>query len=130
MANRITLPGTLNTDAAYIVREANGYRSREEITMAADAGQLYGGTVVGQRTATKEYVGWRPAATDGSQVAAGVLYEGTIGVPPATKVKRTITARDTEVNRQKLFFVAPPTPTAGEMNTAYASLATLGIVMR
>jgi hypothetical protein len=130
MPNRITIPGTLETNAAYIVREANGYRSREEITMAADAGQLYGGTVLGKRTATSEYVAWKPAATDGSQVAAAILYEGTIGVPASTKVKRTITARDTECNRQKLFFVSPPTPTAGEMSAAYVALANLGIVMR
>ena len=58
----------------FLLSEGNGSISREEITIAAAAGALVPGTVLGKITATGKYVAYSNAAADGSEVAAGVLY--------------------------------------------------------
>lgn len=58
----------------FIISEANGTRSREEITIAAAAGALAAGTVLGKITASGKYTAYANGAADGTEVAAGVLY--------------------------------------------------------
>jgi len=58
----------------FIVAEANGTISREEIIIAAAAGALKAGTVMGKITASGKYVAYANGAADGSEVAAGILY--------------------------------------------------------
>lgn len=60
----------------FLISEANGTRSREEVIIAAAAGALVAGTVVGKITASGKYVAYSNAAADGTEVAAGVLYAG------------------------------------------------------
>lgn len=60
--------------AEFLLSEGNGSISREEVIIAAAAGAMVPGTVLGKLTATGKYVAYVDAAADGSGVAAGVLY--------------------------------------------------------
>ena len=85
------------------------------------AGDTFTITVTAAGT-TGNYVPWNPAASDGSQTAAAILWgtkDTTLGAASAT-----IIARQAEVNGGELIW--PATMTAA----AVASLASLGIVIR
>jgi hypothetical protein len=124
MADPITI-NPIGT-GAFIVRESNGYRSREEVTIAATAGILQPGTVLGKITASGKYVGFAPGASDGTQTAAAILFEEVDAT--SADVKRTVILRDCEVQRAALAFIG--TPTEPQKTAAYASLAALGIAFR
>lgn len=108
--------------AEFIQSEANGYRSRDVQNFdsttdwagaAIDPGQVY--AIVGGVA-----VAWDGDAVDGSEDAAGILYEG---VEAADDVDRTVVVRDAEVARVKLTYDGTDT----ELD---ASLLALGIVVR
>ncbi|NTF87502.1 head decoration protein [Agrobacterium rhizogenes] len=67
-----------------------------------------------------------PAATDGTQTAAAILFEGCDAT--SADVRRTYTARDTEVQADMLTWPVGITDT--QKNAALASLAALGIIAR
>lgn len=103
----------------FILSEANGTRSREEVTIAAAAGALEVGTLVGKVTATGKYVAYSNAASDGSEVAAGILYAA---VPDLTvDQKGVIIARDAEVAAARL---------TGSDTAGLADLKAIGIIAR
>lgn len=81
-------------DAAFLISEANDWRSRDEVTVTATGAALDAGTVLGKITSTGKYVLHDNAAVDGSENAAAILLT-SIGAEEAT---RTIIARDAEVN--------------------------------
>jgi len=110
----------------YIVSEANGYRSREQGVIASGAGVLKPGAVMGKVTATGKYVPFAPAAADGSETAAAILYEGCDAT--AADVRRAFTVRDTEVHADVLVFADGTTDP--QKTAALASLAAAGIVGR
>jgi len=114
------------TTAHYIVSEAHGYRSREQVMIAAGSGKLLAGTVLGRVTATKKFVAFDPAATDGSQNAAAVLYESCDAT--AADVRRTISARDTEIQGAVLVWKSGVNDS--QKTAALASLAALGLIAR
>lgn len=58
----------------FLLSEGNGHISREEITVVSGAGVLSAGQVLGEITASGKYTAYAPAATDGTEVAAGILY--------------------------------------------------------
>lgn len=108
--------------AEFIQSEANGSRSRgvaqfdsttDWAGAAIPAGQIY--AVVGGVT-----VAWDGDASDGSEDAVGILYEG---VEAGADVARTVILRDAEVKRASLTFDG----TNAELD---ASLLALGIVVR
>lgn len=108
--------------AEFLQSEANGYRSRDVQAFdsttdwagaAIPAGQVY--AIVGGAA-----VAWDGDATDGSETAAGILYEG---VDAAASVDRTVVTRDAEVKRASLTFDG----TNAELD---AALLALGIVVR
>lgn len=109
----------------YIVSEANGYRSREQVVIASGAGKLEPGAVLA-KAASGEFVPLAPAATDGTQNAAAILFEGCDAT--AAAARRTITARDSEVQAPALIW--PAAITASQKAAALAALAALGIVAR
>jgi len=122
-----TLTQDRNAGAAhYIVSEAHGYRSREQAIIAGGSGKLRAGTVLGRVTATGEYAPLAPAASDGTEKAVAILWEGCDAT--TDDVRRTITARDTEVHANVLTFAAGTTDQ--QKTAAMASLAALGIVGR
>lgn len=93
----------LNETACYggefLLSEANGSISREEVTIAAAAGVLEAGTVLG-KLANGKYVAYSNAANDGSEVAAGVVYHKIPDL--AVDQKAVIIARHAEVIESKL----------------------------
>lgn len=58
----------------FLLSEGNGHISREDITVASGAGVLGAGQVLGKVTLSGKYTAYAPAASDGSEVAAGILY--------------------------------------------------------
>jgi copper homeostasis protein CutC len=58
----------------HLISEANYTRSRENITIISGAGILAPGTVLGKITASGKYSAYNNANSDGTEVAAAVLY--------------------------------------------------------
>lgn len=107
----------------FLLSEAEGMRSRDQVTATiAGALALPSGTVMGKITATGKYIKHLVGAVDGSQNAAGILYNPLPGVNG--DVKATLFTRDCEVIGDRLnggVAIIPATVTA---------LAALGIVVR
>ena len=66
-------------DLAFLLSEANGYQSREVLTIASGAGVLKAGTVLGKITASGKYIASPNTAVvgkEGAETAVAVLgYE-------------------------------------------------------
>lgn len=122
----VVLSKGLRPTAHYLVSEANGHRSRDVAVIASGSGKLDAGAVLGRVTATKKLVPIAPAAADGSQTAVAILYEAADAT--AADVRRTVTARDSEV--QAAVLVWPTGTTDVQKTAALAQLAQLGIVAR
>jgi hypothetical protein len=114
-------PGT----AGFIVSEANGYLSRESVTVDGTAAALEAGTILGKVTVGGNYVRHAAGATNGSENEAGILYEG-IGL--GETAERTIVARSAEVNGSELIYEIGADAT--QITTSDAALAALGIIVR
>lgn len=119
--------------AAFLTSEANGYRSREEVTFTVAAGDVTdfpdgipAGLVLGQITSGGKYVRIAPGATDGSEDAAAVLFE-RIDNPEAGDVTVTAIVRDAEIVASKL---THSDYSPDNTDTEIADLATLGIIAR
>lgn len=57
----------------FLLSEANGTRSRESVTVTG--GSYPAGQVLGKVTASGKYAAYDDTANDGTEVAAGVLYD-------------------------------------------------------
>lgn len=102
-----------------LLSEANGTRSREEITLAATASVLPAGQLLGKVTASGLYAPYAPAAADGTEVVAAVLY-APVGIS-ASQQRSVGIVRDAEVKRALLTGL----DAAGE-----ADMLAIGIVAR
>ncbi|MBN9052494.1 MAG: head decoration protein [Rhizobiales bacterium] len=122
----VTLTKGLRPTAHYLISEANGYRSRDVGVIASGSGKLDSGAVLGRVTASKKLVPIAPAASDGSQNAAAILYEAADAT--SADVRRTLTVRDAEVHAAVL--VWPAGTTDNQKTAALAQLAALGIAAR
>jgi hypothetical protein len=111
--------------AAHLVSEANGSLSREQVTIASGA-DLDPGTVLGKITTGGKYVILAPAAVDGSQNAAGILYAKAAAA--SADVIQTVNVRQCEVNGTLLTW--PAGITGPQKVTALAALVALGIIVR
>jgi hypothetical protein len=69
------LEENMNHTASCIIQESAGFHSRDQITIASGSGVVVSNTVLGRITASKEYAPLDPAASDGSEIAAAVLYQ-------------------------------------------------------
>lgn len=106
--------------------EAPNLYSRDRITLAAGQ-HLPLGTVVGTVTATGQFKQIDPSATDGTQVAAGVLLQAC----DATLIDRDdalIAARHAIVAHHALAW--PDAITLAEKSTAMSQLKALGVLVR
>lgn len=103
----------------FILSEGNGTISREKVTIAAAAGAMVPGTVLGKITASGKYVAYNNANVDGSEVAAGVLYAAAPDL--AVDQEAVAVARDAEVNEALLTGI----DAAGK-----ADLKALGVICR
>lgn len=122
----VILTQGLRPTAHYLISEAEGYRSRDVGVIASGAGKLDAGAVLGRITASKKLVPLAPAATDGSEDAAAILYEACDAT--SADVRRTITARDAEVHAAVLVWAGGVNDS--QKTAALAQLAALGIVAR
>lgn len=105
--------------AEFLLSEGNGVISRESVIIAAAAGALAAGTVLGKITASGKYVAYANGAADGSEVAAGIAYAN---VPNLTVDQdATIIARSAEVVGTLLVGLDVP---------GTADLKALGIIVR
>lgn len=103
----------------HLVSEANGTRSREEVTVAQTGTAIVSGTVMGKVTATGKYKAYSNAASDGTEVAAGVLYTN---LPAFTgDAKAVLHVRDCEVAAVSL---------TGSDSPGVADLKALGVIVR
>jgi hypothetical protein len=98
----------------FVVSEGNGKISREA------------GAVLGKVTASGKYKALDPAAVDGSEAAAGILYDAVDA--SAADAEGVAIVRLAEVNAAEL--VWPEGITGGEQTTALGELATLNIIAR
>lgn len=121
--------------AAFLVSEANGYRSRETVTFTVSSADVTdfadgipAGLVLGQVTSSGKYVRCDPGVspTDGSETAAAILLED-IKDPTAGDVTVTAIVRDAEVVRSKLTF-SDTSP--DNSDDEVAELATVGVIAR
>lgn len=105
--------------AEFLLSEGNGSISREQVTIAAAAGALAAGTVLGKITATGKYAAYNNGASDGTEVAAGILWAAAPDL--ATDQKAAAIVRDAEVVGSVL---------TGLDANGTADLKALGIIVR
>jgi biotin carboxylase len=113
----------------FVLTEANGRLSRDEITIASGSGVIYPGHVLGMITGSGEY---KPAMlvasdSDGAQVASAIALYGC----DATSSSQTISAitREAEVNGNTLVYHAS-IDTAAHRAEKIADLASKHIIVR
>ena len=110
--------------AEFLLSEANGQRSREEVTLAANQ-DLEAGTVLSENGG--EYFILAPGAADGTEVAEAILY-GAADTTDGTTAQVSIIARDAEVADADLVY--PTGITAAQKTTAIDNLAAEDIFVR
>ena len=116
---------------AFIVSESNVggtgvSRSRDKIVIAATAGILAVGTLLGRVTASREFVAFDPAATDGSENAFGFLFDG---VDATTEAQNAVgIVRDAEVNADEIVWPTGVTP--AQILAATDALEARGVLIR
>ncbi len=110
----------------FIVSEANGARSREQIVVVA--GQtLSAGAVLGIVNASGKYAAYDNGAADGTQAAVGILLEAVDAA--AADQPGVALVRDAEVNAAELDYSAGSSGGA-DITAAIADLLALGIIAR
>ena len=108
----------------FLVSEANGRESRDVATLITGQ-KLNAGAVCATITASGKKTFVVPGNADGSQIATCILYANT-DATSADKAAVFIT-RNAEVNQAELDF---GTLNAGQITTAIAQLAAVGIIVR
>jgi hypothetical protein len=109
----------------FVVSEGNGSISRETITVLSGQ-NLVAAVVLGKITATGKYRALNPAASDGSQTAAGVLYDAVDAT--TADAEGVAVVRLAEVNAAELLW--PVGITGGQKTTALSQLASLNVIAR
>jgi hypothetical protein len=105
--------------AEFLLSEASGERSREQVVLSSTAAALVAGTVLGKVTASGEYVAYATGASDGSETAVAILFDNAADLAADQKV--LVIARDAEVIEAELTSL----DAAGK-----AELAAVGIIVR
>jgi Bacteriophage lambda head decoration protein D len=113
----------------FLISEANGSRSRDQVTLTASQGALVPGTVLAKVTATGNYVLYDDDAnggTPGAGVALAILCYPVENVAATQPI--TVISRDAEVDAAQLTWEA--SNDAGEITAGKADLAAVGIICR
>ena len=115
----------------FILSEAEGKLSRETVTLTVATGIVQqAGTVLGKLTGTGKYVPYDNAGGDGSDVAAGVLYDNidnSGGVAPVD-FDAVVLVRDCEVRKGSLIWASGLTD--NDKAAAYVDLAVEHVIAR
>jgi len=85
------------------------------------------GTILGKITASGKYVAHDPAASNGTQMAAAVLWD-SVDASGGDKNAVVLIRGPAIVNQYEISI--PGTPTAPQIAAAHAALLTLGILVR
>ena len=112
---------------AFLMSEANGQRSRENIIIESGAGIIAPGTVLGKVTATGKYIASAIGAADGSETPVAINIYGADASASDAAVSAIV--RDAEVNGHCLVYHADRDQPA-EKDAANAALGALGIIVR
>ena len=108
----------------FVVSEGNGKISRETITVLSGE-NLAAAAILGKVTASGKYKVLDPAAVDGSEAAAGILYDAVDA--SAADAAGVAIVRLAEVNAAELVW---PGISGGEQATALGELAAHNIIAR
>jgi len=114
-------------DGEFIISEAAGKRSRENITIVSGAGVIAPGTVLGKITASGKYQASAVGAADGSETAAAVAISGCDATSGDVEIAAIV--RDAEVNGNILTYHADRDLDA-EKTAANDDLAGAGVIVR
>ena len=111
----------------FLMSEAQGQRSRGNITVASGAGVIVPGAVLGKVTATGQYLASSNTADDGSEAAVAVALYGCDATDAAADIAAIV--RDAEINGSVLTYHADRDEVA-EKAAANAQLEAAGIIVR
>ncbi len=103
----------------FIVSEGNGWISREAVTIVSGQ-NLAAGTVLGKITASGKYAAYNDGAADGTETAAGILFDN-VDASGGDVAGAVMIARLAEVNGDEL---------TGNDANGTADLLALDIVVR
>ena len=103
----------------FLLNEGEGYYSRETVTIAAAAGKMPSGTLIGKITASGKYTAYSNVAADGTEVCKGVLFTEVEDL--AVDQKAVVIVRLAEVAAVRL---------TGSDVAGVADLLALGIIVR
>jgi hypothetical protein len=101
----------------FLVSEANGSRSREQVTVTG--GNYPAGQVLGKITASDKYTAYDAGASDGSETAVAILWSAADA--STSDLEKAVIARDAEVSEALL---------TGIDADGKADLAAAGIICR
>lgn len=111
----------------FLVWEVLRDYTRDTVTLASGAGKLDPGTVLGKITTGGKFTQLAPAASNGSQNAAGILW-GPADATAADAAAVVVLRGPAIVNRHDI--VWPDGATEGQITAATAALTALGILLR
>ena len=111
----------------FLVWEVLRDYTRETVTIASGAGKLEPGTVLGKITTGGKYTTLAPAATNGSQNAAGILWDA-VDASAADAPGVVMLRGPAIVNRHEIIW--PEGATEAQITAATSALATIGIILR
>jgi hypothetical protein len=116
-----------NHAGGFLAWETSRDYTRETVTLASGAGKLAPGTVLGKITTGGKFTQLAPAASNGSQNAAGILW-GAVDATAADAPGVVVLRGPAIVNRNEI--VWPAGATEPQIAAATTALAALGILLR
>lgn len=116
-----------NHAGGFLVWEVLRDYTRETVTIASGAGKLEPGTVLGKITTGGKFTKLTPAATNGSQNAAGILWAG-VDASAADALGVVILRGPALVNRHEIIW--PEGASEAQITTATTALGALGVILR
>ena len=116
-----------NHAGGFLVWEVLRDYTRETVTIASGAGKLEPGTVLGKITTGGKFTKLTPAASNGSQNAAGILWAG-VDASAADSPGVVLLRGPALVNRHEIIW--PEGATEAQITAATTALGALGIILR
>ena len=111
----------------FIISEADGHYSRDNVVIASGSGKLVAGTVLGKLTTGGKYVPSPNSAADGSQTGIAILLNNVDAT--SADVAAAVISRAAEVNGKTLTYEATVND-GTKQATKNAQLAAVGILVR
>ena len=116
-----------NHAGGFLVWEVLRDYTRDTVTIASGAGKLEPSTVLGKITTGGKFTKRTPAATNGSQNAAGILWAG-VDASAADAPGVVILRGPALVNRHEIIW--PEGASEAQITAATTALGALGVILR